>query len=53
MTYYEIYTESVSDEIKKKLREEDLKTIGLLPDDSETFTDEESLKQAFKDRLEN
>lgn len=49
--YYEQYTEPVSEEIREELRKDDLKAIGLLPDDSETYTNEESLKQAFKDNL--
>lgn len=51
MTYYEIYAEPVSDELKSILRKEDLVALGLLPDDSESYTDEESLKQAFKDHF--
>ena len=48
---YEQYSEPVSEEIKTKLREDELKVIGYLPDDADVFDDEESLKQAFEDNL--
>lgn len=48
---YEQYTEPVSDEIKKKLREDELKIIGYLPDDADVFDDEQSLAQAFEEHL--
>lgn len=50
---YEQYSEPVSDEIKSRLREDDLKALGILPDDNVTYKDEESLKQAFKTNLDN
>ena len=48
---YEQYSEPVSEEIKTKLREDELKVIGYLPDDADVFDDEESLRQAFEDNL--
>lgn len=48
---YEQYTEPVSDELKSILREDELKIIGYLPDDTDIFNDEQSLKQAFEDKL--
>lgn len=48
---YEQYTEPVSNELKSILREDELKIIGYLPDDTDVFNDEQSLKQAFEDKL--
>lgn len=48
---YEQYTKPVSDELKSILREDELKIIGYLPDDTDVFNDEQSLKQAFEDKL--
>lgn len=48
---YEQYSEPVSGELKAKLREDELKMIGYLPDDADVFADEQSLKQAFENYL--
>lgn len=48
---YEQYSEPVSEELKDRLRVDELKMVGYLPDDADTFDDEQSLKQAFEDNL--
>lgn len=49
--YYEEYTEPVSDEMKARLREDELEVLGYLPDNSKDYTDEQSLDKAFKKNL--
>lgn len=49
--YYEEYTEPVSDEVKQKLREDELEVLGYLPDNSKNYTDEQSLDDAFQKQL--
>lgn len=49
--YYEEYTEPVSDEIKARLREDEMEVLGYLPDNSKNYTNEQSLDEAFKKNL--
>lgn len=49
--HYEEYTEPVSDEMKARLREDELEVLGYLPDDSHNYEDEKSLDEAFKNNL--
>lgn len=49
--YYEEYTEPVSDELKSQLREDELEVLGYLPDDSQDYTNEQSLDEAFHKNL--
>ena len=50
--HYEEYTEPVSAETKAHLRQDELAVLGYLPDNSKNYSDEESLKEAFKQNLE-
>lgn len=49
--YYEDYTEPVSDEMKARLREDELEVLGYLPDKSKNYTSERELDDDFKKNL--
>ena len=49
--HYEQYSEPVSAELEAKLREDELKIMGYLPDDTDEFADEQSLNQVFEKNL--
>lgn len=49
--HYEEYTESVSDEVKQRLREDELEVLGYLPANSRNYTDEQSLDDVFQRQL--
>lgn len=49
--YYENYTEPVGEETKKVLRQEQLKLMGVLPDDADKYSDIDSLKKALDEKL--
>ena len=49
--HYEEYDEQVSDEVKQRLREDELEVLGSLPDNSRNYTDEQSLDDAFQRQL--
>lgn len=49
--YYENYTEPVNEETKEVLRQEQLKLLGIIPNDAEKYTDKESLKKALDKKL--
>ncbi|WP_251545420.1 type II toxin-antitoxin system RelB/DinJ family antitoxin [Limosilactobacillus caecicola] len=49
--YYENYTKPVSPELKDHLRTDELESLGLLSDKSETYSTEEELDNAFKKNL--
>lgn len=42
------YTEPVSDDLKVRLREDELEILGFLPDKSKNYTDERSIDEAFR-----
>lgn len=50
--YYEQYSRPVGSELKQELRSEELKLLGIIPNDAKVYHDEASLNQAFKDNLE-
>lgn len=49
--YYEEYSEPVSDELKERLRTDELEILGYLPDKSETYSTKEELDKAFEKHL--
>lgn len=49
--YDEEYTEPVSDDIKTRLREDELEFLGYLPDNSTDYINEKDLDDAFKKNL--
>lgn len=49
--YYEEYTEPVSDEVKERLRKDELEVLGYLPDNSSNYSDEQSIDEAFQKHL--
>lgn len=49
--HYEEYDEQVSNEVKQRLREDELEVLGSLPDNSINYTDEQSLDDAFQRQL--
>lgn len=50
-TYYENYTEPINEETKKLLRQEQLKLMGILPNDVDVYSDIDSLKKALDEKL--
>lgn len=49
--YYENFSEPVNEETKKLLRQEQMKLMGILPNDADRYTDRESLKKALDEKL--
>ncbi|GAA3638451.1 hypothetical protein GCM10022297_15970 [Lactobacillus hamsteri] len=46
--YFENYSEKVNNRIKQELRDDELKELGILPDDAEEYNSDEEIRKAFK-----
>lgn len=47
----EKYTEHVNEKIKEDLRQDELKELGIIPDDAKVYETDEDIRQAFKEYL--
>lgn len=46
--YFENYSERVGKQTQKKLRQDELKELGIIPDDAKEYNSDEEIKKAFK-----
>lgn len=46
--YFENYSEKVGDKIKQELRNDELKELGIIPDEAEEYDSDEAIRKAFK-----
>lgn len=50
--YYEEYTRPINDELKSRLREDELEVLGYLSDTLKDYIDEQSIDNAFKKNID-
>lgn len=46
--YFETYSENVNNRIKQELRDDELKELGIIPDDAEEYNSDDEIREAFK-----
>lgn len=49
--YFENYSEHISEKIKEDLRQDELKELGIIPDDAKEYDTDNDIRQAFKEHF--